>query len=261
MTAPTILYSKEGHVGLIAFNRPKAMNSSTHQLRTELMEAFVAAENDDEVRVVVLTGEGRAFSAGADLRESFTERHPTVEQHLQKDHKPLIDFIRQSKKTYIAAINGAAAGVSVGYALACDMLTIAESGYIYSPFAAISLIPDGCVTWHLTKYLGRARAYEMIITNGRLKSNEALEAGLVNKVFPDEGFRDATLAWAKEIAETIAPLSLRYAKEAVWAAAEMDWEGTFDKEAELQNHCQGSHDNIEGGTAFLEKRKPVFIGK
>ncbi|MEM8492229.1 MAG: enoyl-CoA hydratase/isomerase family protein [Pseudomonadota bacterium] len=261
MSEATVLYQKVDRVALIAFNRPQAMNASTYQLRTELTAAFEAAEQDDEVRVVVLTGEGRAFSAGADLREPFTDQRATVEEHLHEDHKPLINFIRHSKKCYIAAINGAAAGISVGYALACDMVAIAESAYIYSPFAAISLIPDGCVTWQLAHYLGRARAYEMIIGNGRLTATEANEAGLVNRVFADDDFRAQALSWAGEVAENSAPLSLRFAKEALWKAADSSWEETFNKEAELQNFCVNTVDNIEGATAFLEKRKPVFVGK
>lgn len=261
MPDKAVIYKKLDHVALVALNRPDAMNSSNFQLRADLLEAFEQAEQDDDIRTVVLTGEGRGFSAGADLRESFTEHHSTVEQHIIKDHKPLIHWIRKSTKTYIAAINGAAAGVSVGYALTCDLIVIAESAFVYSPFAAISLIPDGGVTWHLTQYLGRARAYEMIITNGRLSAQEALGAGMVNKVLPDDGFRQATLDWAKQIAENTAPLSLRYAKQAVWAAAETGWENTLHKEAALQNHCVGSADNKEGAAAFLEKRKPVFQGK
>ncbi len=261
MSEPAILFSKANHVALIAFNRPKEMNSSNAQLRSELKAALEDVERDDDIRVVVLTGEGRAFSAGADLRESFTKDHPSVEQHILKDHKPLIEHIRGSKKTFIAAINGAAAGVSVGYALSCDLVTIAQSAYIYSPFAAISLIPDGGVTWHLTQYLGRARAYEMIITNGRLTAEEAFGARMVNRILPDEGFREATMEWAKTLAETIAPLSMRYAKEVVWAAAETDWDNTVNREAALQNYCVASEDSKEGGAAFLEKRKPVFKGR
>lgn len=260
MSECAIKFSKTNHVALITFNRPKEMNASNHQLRVELKAAFDEVEADETIRVVVLTGEGRAFSASADLRESFTQHHPTVEQHILKDHKPLIAQIRNSKKTYIAAINGAAAGVSVGYALSCDLATIADNAYILSPFAAISLIPDGGVTWHLTKYLGRARAYEMIITDGRLSPDEALGAGLVNKVLPADGFREATLTWAHHLAENIAPLSMRYAKEIVWAAAETDWDNTVNLEAALQNHCVASDDSKEGGLAFLEKRKPVFKG-
>ena len=261
MANPEILYTKQDNVAVVAYNRPDAMNASTYQLRTEMMEAFEKAENDPDIQVVVLTGEGRAFSAGSDLVEPFTLYHPTVEQHLHKDHKPLINFIRQSKKTYIAALNGATAGVSVGYALTCDMVVMAESAFIYSPFAAISLIPDGGVTWHLVRYLGRARAYEMIVKNGRLKSEEAKAAGLVNDVFPDEGFRDAAVQWAKSFADNVAPLSLRYTKEALWAAVESDLDTAFNKEASLQNICTESEDNKEGIAAFLEKRKPLFKGQ
>ena len=256
-----VLYTEDGHVALIALNRPKAMNASSRQLRADLTAAMEAAEKNDDIRVVVLTGEGRGFSAGADLTEPFTEHHETITDHILADHKPIVDFICNSNKTYIAALNGATAGVSVAYALACDLVIMAESAFIYSPFAAISLVPDGGVSWFLLQSLGYYRAYQMIIEGGRLTAAECEKIGLANKVASDEELRSAALAWANDLATKVAPLTMRYGKQALRTAQGNLLQQTIQKEAELQHLCDQSSDFKEGVTAFFEKRKPNFSGK
>ena len=261
MTSKAVIYEEKGRVALISLNRPEALNASSYRLRADLMDAIKCAEENEQVRIVVLTGEGRGFSAGADLTEGFSDHHDNVTYHILKDHKPIIDSIRHSEKTYIAALNGAVAGIGVGYALVCDLVTMGQSAYIYSPFAAISLVPDGGVTWYLTKFLGRARAYEMIITNGRMTSEECFQAGIANKIFDDEKLRDGTLNWADELAGQVAPLAMRYAKKSVWAATEQGLFDTIKTEATFQRTCIESEDFMEGVSAFAQKRKPTFKGQ
>ena len=260
MTEETVLYSEDEHVALIALNRPNAMNASSRQLRAELTAAMTAAEENANIRVVVFTGEGKGFSAGADLREPFNEHYDTITEHILADHKPIVDHIASSEKTYIAALNGATAGVAVAYALSCDLVIMAESAYIYSPFAAISLIPDGGTTWFLLRQLGYYRAYQMIVEGGRLSAAECLQYGFANKVAPDSEIREQALAWAQSRATKTAPLSLRYAKQALRYAQTASLEATTIREAELQHLCDASDDFREGVTAFFEKRPPVFKG-
>ena len=260
MSEPTVLYSVNGHVATISLNRPKAMNASSRQLRAELKTSMDAAEADANIRVVILTGEGRGFSAGADLTESFVEDHPTVTDHILKDHKPLIDAIGSSEKTYLAALHGATAGVSIAYALNCDLIMMAEGGFIYSPFAAISLVPDGGVSWFLVKALGYRRAYEVGVEGQRLTSAECLAAGLVNRVVSDADLREEAAKWAEHLSNDVAPLSLKHAKQAMRAALSGSLSDVQLKEAELQHLCISSNDAAEGVAAFMQKRKPEFKG-
>ena len=261
MSDPAVLYSEDGHVATISLNRPDAMNASSRQLRADLKVAMDSAEENKEIRVVVFTGEGRGFSAGADLTESFVDEHPTVTEHILKDHKPLIQAIGRSEKTYIAALHGATAGVSIAYALNCDLIMMAEKAFIYSPFAAISLVPDGGVSWFLVKALGYRRAYEVGVEGQRLSAEECKAAGLANRVVPDADLRDEAMKWAQHLANDVAPLSLRYAKQAMREATHGSYDSTVQKEADLQHLCVTSKDSREGISAFLEKRKPVFKGE
>ncbi len=261
MSETTVLYSEDGHVATISLNRPEAMNASSRKLRAELNSAMTEAETNENIRVVVLTGEGRGFSAGADLTESFVDEHPTVTEHIIKDHKPLIDAIGDSQKTYLAALHGATAGVSIAYALNCDLVMMAEGGFIYSPFAAISLVPDGGVSWFLVKALGYRRAYEVGVEGARLTSAECLSAGLVNRVVPDADLRIEAANWAAHLANDVAPLSLKYAKQAMRAAQNGTLADVQLVEAELQQLCVVSQDSQEGIAAFLQKRKPAFKGR
>ncbi len=261
MTDPAVLYSEDRHVATILFNRPKTMNASSRQLRADFGAALEKAERSEDVRVVVLMGEGRSFGAGADLSESFVDEHATVTDHILKDHLPLIDAIGASEKTFIAALHGATAGISIAYALNSDLVVMSESAFIYSPFAAIGLIPDGGVTWFLVQALGYRRAFEVCAEGKRLSASQCLVAGLVNKIVTDDALRSEAAAWAHHLADTVAPLSLRYMKRAMRAALGDTLGVTQRMEAELQHRCVTSSDAAEGISAFMQKRKPNFTGR
>ncbi|MEO1041799.1 MAG: enoyl-CoA hydratase/isomerase family protein [Pseudomonadota bacterium] len=261
MSDESVLYETHDRVALISHNRPAQMNASSKDLRLALRRAMNKAENDETIRVVVLTGEGRAFHAGADLKDEHSPDHRTISEHILLDHKPLIDNIRRSRKTYIAAINGAAAGIGMSYALACDLMMMAENAYLYSPFASIGLVPDGGACHFLLSRLGRHRAYQFIVESERLSAPECYDLGVANKVVPTDGFREAALGWARDLSTQRAPLPLRYVKSVLNSLENESYNKAVHMEAEIQHTCYNSRDKKEGVDAFFEKRKPVFVGQ
>ncbi|MCG8442689.1 MAG: enoyl-CoA hydratase/isomerase family protein [Caulobacterales bacterium] len=256
-----VLYSEDGHVAVITLNRPNQMNASSRALRAHLSDAMDAADRNHDIRVVVLTGEGKGFSAGADLNENFVDVRGTINEHILKDHKRLIDNICHSDKAYIAAITGPAAGVSMAYALACDLVVMADNAYLYSPFAALSLVPDGGGAWFMLKAFGYQRAFEMITELKRMSAAECLAAGVANQVVPADQLRTVALERAHKLANNTAPLSLKYAKKILRSAHTASRDDVSVLEADFQYVCSVSHDFKEGVSAFLEKRPPKFEGR
>ena len=260
-TYETVMVERQGSVAVVSLNRPDNLNSFNKTLRRDLLLAVREVNGDDSVRVVVVTGVGRAFSAGADLadvpEDALTFR---VEDQLNGEYKPVLMEIHEAHKPWISAINGACAGIGSALGMACDLTVMAEDAFIYQAFAAISLIPDGGATWHLVRTLGRKRAYEVIVTGEKIRAEKCLQWGLCNRVVPADKLLEDTLAWAQEIAGK-APLSLRYAKQALNAAIEESVSDTISGEAKLQHICMGSEDAQEGVAAFLQKRKPEWQGR
>jgi 2-(1,2-epoxy-1,2-dihydrophenyl)acetyl-CoA isomerase len=160
----------------------------------------------------------------------------------------------------IAAVGGSAAGIGMSYALACDLLVMAENAFLLSPFTTISLVPDGGLNWLLVHQLGYRRAFQLSIESERISAARCVELGLANRTAPAESLLDETLAWAHSIAER-APLSLAATKKAMRHAAGGDWASTFDVEAPLQRKLRESEDCAEGVAAFFEKRKARFKGR
>ncbi len=257
----TITVERRDAVALVTLNRPDSLNSFNAAMRAELLAAAREVNNDDSVRVVVINGAGRGFSAGADLTEMpLDDPDWRVDDQLNLEYKPIVMEIYGATKPWISAVQGPAAGVASAIAMVCDLSVMAENAYIFQAFSAIGLVPDGGATWHLVHTLGRKRAYEIIATGERLGAAKCLEWGLCNRVVATDSLLDETLAWAAELAGR-APLSLRYAKQAVCQAAEASLAQTISDEAELQRICVASEDALEGATAFLEKRKPVWKGR
>jgi 2-(1,2-epoxy-1,2-dihydrophenyl)acetyl-CoA isomerase len=218
--------------------------------------------NDDPlVRAVVLTGAGRAFCAGADLAETAEKPEDfRVEDQLNGEYKPILLEMNRADKPWIAAVNGAAAGIGSAFAMNCDLVVMAENAYIYQAFAAIGLVPDGGATWHLVRTLGRHRAYEVIVSGEKIRAQKCLDWGLCNRVVPEGELLAQALAWAEELAAK-SPLALRYAKQALNAAMEMSVGETISYEAGLQHLCINSDDAKEGVAAFIEKRAPRWQGR
>jgi len=257
-----ITIENHGHVAVVSLNRPDDLNAFDAALRRDLLIAIRTVNEDDNVRVVVLTGAGRAFSAGADLKEFPQETDGVfrVEDQLNGEYKPALMEIHEAPKPWISAINGACAGIGSALGMVCDLTVMAENAFIYQAFAAIGLVPDGGATWHLARALGRKRAYEIIVSGEKLSAAKCLEWGLCNRVVPAQQLLEETVAWANEIAQK-APLSLRYAKQSLNAAMEDNVADVISTEAKMQHLCLNSEDAEEGRQAFLDKRAPAWQGR
>lgn len=256
----TVSYEKDGHVALITLNRANAMNAFNAEMRGALMDAQKTAEADEDIRIVVITGSGRAFSSGTDLKEA-TDGDGLLGgfDTSVRDYKPLIDNVTQSDKIYIAAINGFAGGVALNLALGADLAVMADNATVFSPFADIGLVPDGGASWELQRGLGYKRAFAAIAESTKLDAATCLEAGFVNKVVPAEDLIQTTMSWAKSLAER-APLSLKYTKKILREGATLSRTQAAFLESEYQMKCINSKDAPAAINAFFNKQKPKFKG-
>jgi len=247
----------------IELNRPETRNAWNAQFSADLLDALRAAGDDPGVRAVLITGAGKAFSSGADLRESLADRaadgRPDVYGRLTKQYHPIIVGIREMPKPVVSAVHGAAAGIGLSLALAGDLVVAAESAFFLLAFVNIGLVPDGGSSVLVPSRVGFARAAELALLGERLPAAQALEWGLINRVWPDDEFA----ARADELLARLAAGPTRsYAgtKRQLnnWLYDRMPVQLEF--EARIQQEAAGSADFIEGVIAFSEKRAPQFTG-
>jgi 2-(1,2-epoxy-1,2-dihydrophenyl)acetyl-CoA isomerase len=255
----TVKVEREGPVAIVSFNRPDSLNAIDAGIRAEILAAINEVNADDSIRVVILTGEGRAFCAGADLSEKQPDDF-NVEDQINAEYKPALMAITEAPKPWISAVNGAAAGIGSSFAMNCDLTVMADNAYLYQAFAAISLIPDGGATWHLARTVGRKKAYELMALGEKLKADQCLELGLCNRVVAADRLMQEAMELAQQLVAK-APLSLRYTKESLNLAMSKSVGDTISNEARLQFLCVNSEDAVEGAIAFMQKRAPVFKGK
>jgi 2-(1,2-epoxy-1,2-dihydrophenyl)acetyl-CoA isomerase len=259
----TVSLERRGGELRITLNRPDVMNAWDKQFGVELRAAVEQAAEDDAVRAVVITGAGRGFSSGADLRAGFDptpEGHPDVGSALRDRYHPIIAAVRRMPKPVLAAVNGPAVGIGCSLALACDLIVARESAYFLLAFVNIGLVPDGGSSLLLPERVGLARATEMAMLGERIGAKQALEWGLINRVASGDEFEGMVDALAGRLAagptRAYAGMKRQFNE---WLFARMD--SQLDLEASIQQQAAASGDFQEGVQAFLEKRPADFRGR
>ncbi len=259
MSYETILYDKTNGVATVTLNRPQALNAFTPQMNSEVTAALKEAERDEEVRCVVLTGAGRAFCSGQDLKGRTHEQRGSLGQSLRERYNPIILRIRKMEKVVLAAVNGIAAGAGCNLALSCDLRIASEGTRFVQAFVRVGLAPDCGGSFFLPRLIGLSKAMELLLLGEPVDAQQALNLGLVAKVVPTGEFAEATRQMAEQIAR--GPRSVGLIKRAVNRSLSADLESQLEYEAQLQEIAGRSTDFDEGVQAFLEKRTPVFTGK
>ena len=256
MSYETLSLDDENRVATITINRSKMMNAFNEQLIWDMGDATEKVKNDSQIRVLVITGEGRGFSAGADLTERDASWSDTKDA-LLSGYYPFLKNIIEMPKPVIGSINGPAAGIGAALAMACDLRIMAKDSYIMSVFSNIALVPDGGLSFLLTRAIGYARALEYAIEAKKISSADCLSMGIANKVVELDALSSETKKWAEHLSKR-SPQALSLTKKLMNDSITKSYDEIFKAEAEAQNSIFGSDENIEGVKAFLEKREPNF---
>ncbi|GLW62271.1 enoyl-CoA hydratase [Actinomadura rubrobrunea] len=258
----TVLYEVADGVATITLNRPEAMNSLTVEMKEALRATLERAAADGEARAVLLTGAGRAFCAGQDLREHADNLAAGrgLDDTVRRHYNPIVRALTELPKPTVAAVNGVAAGAGAGLAWACDLVVASEKATFVTAFTGIGLGPDTGMSWTLQRLVGRAKAAELLLLGEPVKAPQALELGLVGRVVPTDELASASMELARRLAAgpTVAYAAVRSALD---HAASHDLAASLEKEAELQERLAETADHRNATEAFLKKEKPVFEGR
>jgi 2-(1,2-epoxy-1,2-dihydrophenyl)acetyl-CoA isomerase len=258
----TVIWEQSEGVGRLTLNRPETLNAWTAQFGSELKQVIEGEAAESSVRAVLITGAGRGFSSGADLKAGFEaadDGMPDIKKELHDIYHPVIAGIRRLPKPVVAAVNGPSVGIGCSLALACDLIMAAESAYFGLAFVNIGLMPDGGSTALVPPAIGRARAFQLALLGERVPAPQALEWGLINWVHPDEQLMDEANSLVAKLAAG-PTLSYASSKRALNQFIYGDLDAQLDLEADLQHQLGRSRDFIEGAAAFVEKREPAFSG-
>ena len=259
MAYSKIIYTVTEGVATITFNRPDKLNSFDREMALETIEALDKARDDAAVRAILLTGEGRAFSAGQDLAEAIAPG-TRIEEIITVQYNPIVRRLRALPKPVVCAVNGVAAGAGANIAYACDLTLAAESAVFIQSFIQIGLIPDSGGTFTLPRLVGMQRAFGQMILAPKVSAREAEAQGMIWKALPDAELMNEATALAKKLA-VMPTKAIALTKDALNRSTFNNLDDQLDVENELQTVAGNSHDYQEGVQAFLEKRKPVYRGE
>ena len=263
MSYENVIWEQSGAVGRLTLNRPESLNAWTADFGKELLAVVEGEAAHHSVRAVLVTGAGRGFSSGADLRAGFDpadDGMPDIRKELHAVYHPAIAGIRRLPKPVVAAVNGPAVGIGCSLALACDLVMAAESAFFGLAFVNIGLMPDGGSTAFVPPAVGRARAFQMALLGERVAAPQALEWGLVNWVYPDDRLMDEAWSLARRLAAG-PTRSYASSKQALNRFIYGDLDAQLELEAELQHALGRTSDFAEGVAAFVSKRDPAFSGE
>ena len=255
-----LLISHRNNVCEIKLNRPEVFNSFNKAMALALQKALDECEKNDDVRAIVITGEGKAFCAGQDLAEATDPNGPELKMIVKEHYNPIIERIRNIEKPIIAAVNGVAAGAGANIALACDITIAKKSASFIQAFSKIGLIPDSGGTFFLPRIIGAQKALALMMTGDKISAEEAEKMNMIYQAVEDEVFESVVIAFAEKLA-TMPTRGLGLTKRAVNQSFSNSLSEQLSVEEELQTEAGKTHDFNEGVTAFMEKRKPIFTGK
>jgi len=250
----------EAGVGTITLNRPEALNALTVPMKQELLAAVRRLEREKRVRAVILTGAGRAFCAGQDLRERLEPGAAPLGIEVRERYNPIVRSMRNLPKPIVGAINGVAAGAGASLAMACDIRIASDAASFALAFGRVGLVPDSGATWFLPRLVGAARAAELALLDDPVSAPDAARLGLVGRVVPAAELATEARAVAARLAAG-APRAIALTKRALNAAWDRDLDSALEYEAHVQDLAGRTKDHAEGMAAFMAKRPPRFSGE
>lgn len=248
-----------GGIGKIVLNRPDVLNSFNREMALDMQAALDEFSNNQQIRAVYITGEGRAFCAGQDLAEAISADGPGLTQIVRDHYNPIIKKIRNMEKPVVCAVNGVAAGAGANIALSCDLVIASVTASFIQAFSKIGLIPDSGGTFFLPRLVGMQRATALMMLGEKVVADEAFKIGMIYKVYPDDLLQQEGLALAEKLS-LMPTKGLAFTKKAINLSFFNNLEDQLDVEEQLQTAAGNTSDYKEGVNAFLEKRKPLFTG-
>lgn len=255
-----LTYHVQEGVATLTLNRPDVYNALNDEITFEMQDALKSAAKDEAVRVVVLTGAGKAFCAGQDLKAAPAGARRSFMDSLHKRYNPIIRGMRNLPKPILCRLNGVAAGAGCSLALACDMIIASEDATLIEVFINIGLVPDSGSSYFLPRLVGSSKAFELCAMGSKVKAAEALQLGIVSKVVPAEGL-DAAMKEYTDYFSKAPTKAIGLIKKMLNKAGTSTLDEMLDYEAYSQETAGSTFDHLEGVKAFLEKRKPEFLGK